>query len=124
MKITTIIIRILFGALLTFSAVAVLFHLFPKPPLEGAVKIFNDGMEVSYLLTFVKVVELVCGILFIVGRFVPLATVVIFPISINIFLFHAFLDPKNIAIPIFVLAANLFLAYVHRDKYKGIFEAK
>jgi putative oxidoreductase len=125
MKIAVIIVRILMGLLFLVPAIDFFFHLFPHPEPEGEVKLFMTGMMASkYLLPVVKVIELLAALAFISGRFVPLAAVVIFPIIVNIILFHAFLDPANILIPIFLLAGDLFLAYVYRDRYKPLFLAK
>lgn len=125
MKIAVIIVRILLGLLFLLTSVTFLFKLYPKPELQGDIKLFNEGMDASrYMMPTVKVIELICGIAFIIGRFVPLATVVIFPIVVNIFLFHAFLSPKELPMAIFVLLANLFLAYYYRKNYTGLFVAK
>ncbi len=72
-------------------------------------------------MTVVKSIELLCGLLFISGRLVPLAAVVIFPIVVNIVLTHAFLTPKGLPVALFVLVPDLFLAYVNRSHYKGLF---
>ncbi len=126
MRIITIIIRVLLGLVLCASAIVVLFNLVPVPDnLSAEVKLFNEGMAASrYLMTLIKVTELICGIAFIVGVFVPLATVVIFPITLNILLFHAFLSPEGLPVAIFLIAANLYLAYVHREKYKTVFSLR
>ena len=125
MKIAIIIVRVLLGALFIFSAAAVLFNLVEQPPLTGAMLKFNDGMiATGYLLKLIKVTELICGIALVVGLFAPLATVVIFPISINIFFVHAFLAPEGMPIAIFVILANLFLAYSYRKHYTSLFLAK
>lgn len=124
MKLTTTILRILLGALFVFGAVAYFFHLFPEPELSGDLKTFNEGMAAShYLMPLVKALELVCGILFIVNRYSALASIVILPISINIFLVHLFLDPKNLPVALFVILVNLFLIYRHWPQYKGIVTA-
>lgn len=125
MKIAIIIIRALLGLLFAFSAIMVLFKLMPQPELVGAQKVFMEGMEASvYMMTTIKLIELICGLAFIAGRYVPLATVVIFPISVNILLFHAFVSPEGLPVAIFVIASNLFLAWVNRDKYKSMLVAK
>lgn len=125
MKIAIIIVRILLGLLFVFSSVVVLFDLVAQPELEGDVKRFMEGLEASvYLIPLIKVVELVCGLAFVFGFFVPLATVIIFPVSLNIFLFHVFVDPAGLAIAIIVLLANLFLAFVCRNHYRPLFAAK
>lgn len=125
MKIITIIVRILLGALFIFGSVSYFFNLFPEPELTGDMKIFNDGLNASvYLMPFVKAIELVCGVAFILGRFVPLATVVIFPIAVNIMGVHIFLAPAGLPVAIFVILANLFLAYRYKNHYEELMTIK
>lgn len=124
MKIAAIIIRVLMGLLFLFSSAAFFFNLVPTPELTGSLKTFNDGVTASgYLMQLIKGTELVCAIAFIVGRFVPLAVVVIFPVIVNIVLVHAFLAPEGLPVAIFLLLANLFLAYYYRDRYKTLVAA-
>src|SRR4051795_1159947 len=112
MKIAVIIVRILMGLVFVFSAAVVLFKLFPQPELKGDVKTFMTGLETTrYFIPLLKITELVCGVAFIVGRFVPLATVVIFPIILNILLFHTFVAREGLPVAILLFLANLFLAY-------------
>ena len=124
MKIAVIIIRILMGLIFVASAIVVLFKLVPVPPLEGDVKTFNEGIAAAgYFMPVLKSIELMCGLALIAGRFVPLATIVLFPIVVNIFLFHAFMAPEGLPVAIFLLAGNLFLAYSNRKKYAPILTA-
>jgi putative oxidoreductase len=124
MKIAAIIIRVLMGLLFLFSSVAFFFNLVPTPELTGNLKTFNDGLTASgYLMQLIKGTELVCAIAFIVGRFVPLAVVVIFPVIVNIVLVHVFLAPEGLPVAIFVLLADLFLAYYYRERYKTLVAA-
>lgn len=125
MKVTTIVIRILFGALLLFSSIAYFLNLFPQPELTGGMKTFNDGINAAiYLMLLVKAIELICGLAFVINRFVPLASILIFPISLNILGVHIFLAPEGLPVAIFILAANLFLAYRSKEHYKAIFAIK
>ena len=118
MKVAYIIVRILMGLMFLFASLAFFFKLMPMPELSGPVKTFMEGMQASvYLLPFVKVVELLCGLAFVSGFFVPLAAVVIFPITLNILFYSAFLDPKGLPIGVLLLLGNLFLAFYHRKKY-------
>ena len=125
MKIAMIIIRTLLGALFLFASTVVLFHLVPKPELTGTVKVFNEGLDsVGYFIPLLKVTELICGLAFVSGRFVPLATVVISPIILNIFCFHAFIDRTGLPVAIFLVLANAFVAYYYRKSYEGLLKAK
>src|SRR5688572_30767660 len=126
MKIAMIIVRTLMGLLLIMASVVVLFGLVEKPEMPpGAVKTFNEGMEAApYFLIVLKITELLCGIAFVTGRFVPLATVVIAPVIIQIFLFHLFLDRTGMPVAVFLVLANLFVAYHYRNSYAGLLTAK
>jgi putative oxidoreductase len=121
MRIALIIVRSLMGLLFLFASITFLFNLIIPPEPTGAMKIFSTGLEASvYLMPTVKLIELICGIAFLSGRFVPLAVVVITPIIINIFLVHVFLAPEGLPVAIFLVAANIFVAYNHRDSYKSL----
>jgi putative oxidoreductase len=124
MKIAAIIVRTLMGLLFLFASITYFFKLITPPPTEGAMKIFGDGLEASvYIMPTVKVIELICGLAFVSGRFVPLASILIAPIIVNIFLVHTFLDMNGLPVAAFLVLANIFIAYVHRDSYKQLFRA-
>jgi putative oxidoreductase len=125
MKIAIIIIRVLIGLLLLMGSVVFFLKLFPQPDLKGNMKIFNDGVTASvYLMPLVKAIELLCGISFLTGRFVPLASVIIFPITINVLLVHAFLAPEGLPVALFLFLGNLFIAYNYRKNYEPLFAVK
>ena len=125
MKVAMIIVRSLMGLLFIFASVVVLFNLVTPPPMEGPVKTFNEGLAASgYFFTLLKVTELVCGTLLLIGRFVPLALVILAPIIVNIFFFHLFLDRSGLPVAIFLVLGSLFLAYYYRASYAGLFTAK
>lgn len=125
MKIAMIIVRTLMGLLFLFASITFLFNLFPIPPMTGVTKTFNEGLaSVGYFFPVLKIIELLCGLAFVTGYYVPLATVVIAPVIVNIFLFHAFIDPAGLPIAIFLVLANSFVAYYYRDAYAGLLRAK
>jgi uncharacterized membrane protein YphA (DoxX/SURF4 family) len=125
MKIAIIIVRVLMGLLFLFASISVLFNLFPQPELTGNTKTFMDGVNATrYLMPLIKITELFCGIAFVSGYFVPLATVLIAPIIVNIFFFHAFVDTSGLPVAGFLVLANIFLAYANWDKFKPLLEAK
>lgn len=125
MKIAITISRVLLGMIYLASSLAFFFKLTPTPEMEGVVGQFMTGMSASgYIMQVAKIFELVCAIALISGRFVPLAAVVIFPITLNVFLFHAFLMPEGLPVAIVLLATNLFVAYVNREKYQPLVVAR
>lgn len=125
MKIATMIVRILLGALLAYASIRFFLKLAPEPETTGDFKAFQVGLISSnYLMPLAKTIELVCGLSFISNRFVALSNLVILPVSLNIFLINFFLTPENILIGIFVIAANVFLIYRYWNHYKGLLEPK
>ena len=125
MKIAMIIVRTLMGLLFLFASITFLFKLFPIPPMEGTVKTFNEGLNsVGYFFPMLKVTELICGLMLVSGRFVPLATVILAPIIINIFMFHTFVDRSGFPVAVFLVLANIFIAYYYRDAYRGLLKSK
>lgn len=124
MKIAMIIVRTLMGLLFLFASIVVLFNLVTPPPMTGVPKTFNDGLNsVGYFIPVLKVTELLCGLAFVSGYFVPLATVVIAPIIINIFLYHMIIDQSGLPVAIFLVLANAFVAYYYRNAYAGLLKA-
>ena len=125
MKIAVIIVRMLMGLIFLFGSIVFFFKLMPEPEMQGDVKVFNQGIAASvYLMPLIKVIELLCGIAFITGRFVTLAVIVIFPIIVNILLFHAFLAPEGLPVAVFLFLGDLFLAYAYRNNYVPLLKAK
>jgi putative oxidoreductase len=122
-KVTTVL-RILMGLLFVFASVTYLFKLITPPPPVGAMKVFSDGLDASvYLMPAVKVIELVCGIAFVSGLFLPLAAVVITPIIVNIVCVHLFLAPEGLPMALFLVLANGLVAWQHRASYAPLFRA-
>ena len=121
MKIAMLIVRTLLGLLFLFASVTFLFNLIPPPPMEGPINTFNQGLAASgYFFILLKITELVCAVLLLSGRFVPLALVILAPISINIFMVHLFLQREGLPVAIFVVASHIFLAYCYRDAFKPL----
>jgi uncharacterized membrane protein YphA (DoxX/SURF4 family) len=121
MRIAVIIVRVLMGALFLFGSITYLFGLITPPEMAGPMKTFNAGLEASrYLLPTVKVIELLCGLAFVSGWFVPLAAVLIAPIIVNIVGVHAFLAPEGLPLAILLVLANVFIAFHHRDRYRAL----
>ena len=125
MKIALIIVRLLMGLLFLSGSLAYFFNALPQPEISGNTKLFMDGMLASgYLLPLIKVVEFVCGLAFVSGYFVPLALVVIAPVTVNILFFQLALDPSGLPVGIFLILANSLLAWADWDKFRPILIAK
>ena len=125
MKIAVIIVRTLVGLMFLWVSAAYFLKLYPTPVMTGNAKTFNEGIVAAiYLMPLIKVLELACSIFLLIGRYVALALIVLFPIMVNIVLYHAFLGPAQLPIVIALLIGILFLAYTQRDKYAPLFTWK
>lgn len=122
MKIATIIIRILIGLFLLFASISFFLKLAPKTEATGNFKAFNTGLVAStYLIPLAKAVELLCGISYVIGRYVTLANIVILPVTLNILLINYFMSPETLWIAALLFLGNLFLIYRYWNNYKSVF---
>lgn len=124
MKITTLIVRILIGALLLFASLSYFFKFGEQPEVIGDMKTVMTGfMATKYILPIAKSVELICGLSFITGKFMKISSLILVPITLNILLINVFLMPEGIPIAAALFTGNLFLIYRNWDSYKGLFVA-
>ena len=97
----------------------------PQPSLpEPATDFLGAILATGYLMLLVKVLEIGIGVLLLVNRYVPLALVLLAPISINIVSFHLFLDPAGIGAAALVMLLNAYLLFAYRNQYKPLLSAK
>jgi putative oxidoreductase len=123
MKIATLIVRLLIGALLLFASISYFLKLVPEPVTTGDFKAFQIGLVAStYLMPLAKAIELLCGLSFISNKFVSLSNLVILPITLNILFINYFMMPEGLPIAIGLLLGNLFLIYSKWENYKSVFK--
>ncbi|MXN93242.1 DoxX family membrane protein [Flavobacterium sp. Sd200] len=118
----TKIIRILLGLILIVFGTNKIYAFIPlpQPPAEAA-RFMESLADTGYVLTVVAILEIMIGIMLILKLYVPFALLVLVPISLNILLFHLFLDIPAIGAALLVVALNGILLYKHRRKYKPLF---
>ncbi|HTA88872.1 MAG TPA: DoxX family protein [Polyangiaceae bacterium] len=100
-------------------------HFIPQPPMSGPPANFLGAMlATGYLFPLVKGTEVLAGLLFLSNRYVPLALAVLAPVLINIVAFHVFLEPAALALPLVLLAAEVYLAASFRDAFAPMLQAR
>ena len=124
MKIAALIAGILLGLLFIMSGVVVLLKLAPMPDLPEGTPMahFMAAFVPTGYLTFVKVLEVVGGILVAVPLTRNLGLLVLGPILVNILAYHAFVMKGGLAEPILltICALALFLLWVERRAFFGL----
>ncbi|MEK6580188.1 MAG: DoxX family protein [Bdellovibrionota bacterium] len=112
MKKLPLISRILLGLIFFVFGLNGFLQFIPTPPMPEKLMAFASGLMASgYFFPFLKGVEVICGLLLLIGAFVPLALVVLAPIIINIFLVHAFLAPSGLPMALLIGALEIYLAF-------------
>ncbi len=94
-----------------------------EQPMPEAARGFMHGiLGAVYFFPLLKVTETVGGLFLLIGRGAPMALVVLAPITLNIFLFHAFLTPglTNLILPLFMLVAHVTAMGAYAGLYKPL----
>ena len=123
----TPIARILLGLVFFVFGLDGFLHFIPQPtepPSEPALSFAMGLFKSGYMFPLIKGTEVAVGALLLSNRFVALALVVIAPVIVNIFAFHAFLAPSGIAIAGALVVLELYLAWAHRSAYRPLFVAR
>jgi len=119
MKILNLILRLALGLLLLVFGVNKFVEFLPpfdfKQDVDAAA-LFQAFYESGYILpSLVGGLEIVVGLLLVTKKWVPFALVALVPLSINIVLFHAVLNPANILPALLVAIINTYLIIIVID---------
>ena len=124
MKIGVLISRILLGLLFFVFGLNGILHFMPTPPMPPSdATTFATLLFTSHYMTFVSVLMVIAGLLLLVGRYIPLALVILGPILVNILLFHFMLMHGGAAPGLFGTVLELFLIWAYRLSFRGLFDA-
>ena len=97
--------------------------LFHRVTLRVSQILIGALVATGYFMMVVKAVEVVSGLMILTGKYLPLGLILLAPVSVNILLLHVFLDTAGLPIAIFIIVAQLFLAYAYRDSFSGVLQA-
>lgn len=121
MKKATTVLRFLFAIFYIYSALGYFFGFMPLPKMEGMAKQLIDAMVVSgYLMFFVKLTELVGGVLLLFNSSGLLGLAVLAPITLNILLFNLVLNPALMGLGIIMFVIHLALVWNYRQKFIAV----
>jgi len=83
-----------------------------------ALKLF----EFEYLLIFEKSLEIICSVLLLFNRFIPLALSILAPLITNIFLLHLFVDHSLLPLVTALVIVYCFMLFQYKRNFISIFE--
>lgn len=127
MKILNVIMRVFFTLILVMPILGTL-GVFPAPTADlysstEGWAFMEALMNVPYIMPMIGLLCAACLILSFTGR-IALAAVLLAPFTVNVMLFHIFLDATPVsaaAIPAYVLlVTNTFFLWKERRKYREL----
>lgn len=100
-------------------------HFLPQPAAPEAAQALLGAFATSgYMFPLIKGTEVIAGALLLLGRFVPLSLVLIAPVIVNILFYHLFLAPAGLAVPLLLLATELYLAWSYRHVFAPLLQSQ
>ena len=121
MKILTIIARVLLGLIFVVFGSNAFLHFLPMPPLpQGPAGEYLHAFFVSGYVYFIGGLQVLGGLLLLIGRFVPLGLTILGAIIVNILIFHTLMSPEGFPPALVVTALELFLVWRYREAFAGL----
>lgn len=118
----TKIARIVLGLMLLVFGANKFLHFIPmEAPTGSAGEFMNSLGATGYIFPVVGILEVMIGAMLLLKKWVAFALILLAPISINILLFHMFLDIPGISIALLIVVINTILIYKHWQQYKPLF---
>ena len=96
------------------------FFQFISFEMTPAASQFMSAFVDSPYFHFLKVIEIIIGFLLLINFYVPLSLIILAPVTINIFIFHLFLDRSGMPIALAILILHFLVAYGRREAFKPL----
>ncbi len=111
-------VRILFGLMMVNSGLNKFLVYMPMPEMaEAAGNLMGAFFASGYIFPLVAIVEILAGALIITKKFNALGAVLMMPVTVNIFLVHAFLDPTGLVLGLMLLLINSWIIFENKEKF-------
>ena len=125
MKVAFTIARYLLGLMFTVFGLNGFFHFIPQPPPASPTAIqFLTAASVSHFMVIVFLVQILGGLLLLLGRYVPLALAILAPVIVNILNYHVTMDPGGIAAGAFAAILWAVIFFGVRSSFSGLLQPR
>jgi hypothetical protein len=124
MKIVTIIARMLLGLMFFVFGLNPFLKFLPMPQLEGVWGQFLGALFVSHYVWVIGATQVVSGVLFLIGRYVPLAIALSGPVILNIIAYHVTMQPIGAQPAVLATVCWVFLFWRYRHSFAPLWVAK
>jgi len=104
------VIRFLLGLMMVNAGLNKFLHYMPMPEMsEQAIELMTAFGVSGYMFPLIAITEIIAGILLLNKKTTGLGAVLMMPITVNIFFFHAFLDTAGLGMGIVLLLINIVI---------------
>lgn len=121
MRIVSTVARYLLGLMFTVFGLNGFLNFLPMMPMPPLASQFLGVLVASHYMIPVFLLQLICGLLFLANRYVPLALTLIAPVIVNILIFHVLMNPGGIVPGVIATVCWLAVFYSVRPAFAGIF---
>jgi putative oxidoreductase len=121
MKVATLIARTLLGLVFLIFGLNKFLNFIPAQMPPGVGGQFAGILFTTHYLWIIAIIEVVCGVLFLINRYVALALTLIGPIVVNVLIFHSLMAHSGLPIALLVVVLWFVVFSSHRAAFAGIF---
>jgi putative oxidoreductase len=121
MRIAALISRLLLGLIFVVFGLNGFLNFIPMPPPTGVAGQFFGAIFASHYWIVIFGIQVLGGLLLLINRYVPLALVLLGPMIVNIFFFHALMAPAGLPLAIVVAILWTILAVRNKQHFAGVF---
>jgi uncharacterized membrane protein YphA (DoxX/SURF4 family) len=123
-KTVTLVVRILLGAFLLIFGINKFAGFMPPPEVSEQMGSVMGALMSSNFMTIIGVLEILCGVLILAGKYTPLALTITVAIMLNAALFHILMDTAaNGGAAIIALIMAIVLVYANKDRFTSLLSA-
>jgi putative oxidoreductase len=121
-QITWWVLRIILGVLMLLGALTHVTNVKEGAMADSA--FITVMVNTGYLWPIIGTIELLAGVAILTGRFVPIALIVLAPVTLNILFFHLSQPshPDGIGIALAIILPHLGLAWLYREHFSSLFK--
>jgi putative oxidoreductase len=113
--------RYLLGLALVFFGLNGFLQFMTPPAMGDAANAFMAALGATgYMFILINLVQLGVGLSLLTGKYVPLALIILAPLTLNIILFHLFLHVQSILFGAIVFVLHIYLASVNMASYRNL----
>lgn len=121
MKAVTIIARVLLGLIFVVFGFNGFLHFIHMPPPTNPLAVqFFTALSLSGYMKVVFLLQIIGGLLVLLGFFVPLGLTILCSIIVNILLYHACIAPDGLPLALVCALLAVFLIWRYWANFAGL----